>query len=162
MTNFFFEEYLKLKPGYQKLAELIYEWAQSKSVCDFGCGNGFLLYFLAGRGIEVSGVEGSNDALKFMDNSIRPRILIRDLTEPIEAGIHDLVISAEVAEHLPKRASATFVQNLANSAARSLYSHSPGPIRGICATNSAKALHLCATLRNPLLAIPNLVTFVHF
>ena len=116
----FFEEYLKLKPGYQKLAELIYEWAQPKSVCDFGCGNGFLLYFLAQRTIEVSGVEGSYDALKFMDNSIRPRILVRDLTKPIETSVHDLVISTEVAEHLPKRASETFVQNLANSAARSI------------------------------------------
>ena len=116
----FFEEYLKLKPGYQKLAELIYEWAQPTSVCDFGCGNGFLLYFLAQRGIEVSGVEGSDDALKFMDKSIRPRILVRDLTEPIETDVHDLVISTEVAEHLPKRSSATFVQNLANGAARSI------------------------------------------
>jgi len=94
--------------------------AQPKSVCDFGCGNGFLLHFLAQRGIEVSGVEGSSDALKFMDNSIRSRILVHDLTEPIETSVHDLVISTEVAEHLPKRAAATFVQNLASSAARSI------------------------------------------
>jgi hypothetical protein len=53
--------------------------------------NGYLLSYFAARGVQVTGIEGSNRA-------------------------HDLVVSTEVAEHLPKQASQTFVANVTNSA----------------------------------------------
>ncbi|HEV8370757.1 MAG TPA: class I SAM-dependent methyltransferase [Pyrinomonadaceae bacterium] len=116
----FYEDHVELKIAYQELADLIYETAHPRSACDFGCGNAYLLYFLAQKGVEVSGFEASNAALQFIDSSIRDRIKIHDLTEQIAAGAYDLVISTEVAEHLPKKAAPTFVKSIAQSATKKI------------------------------------------
>ena len=112
----FYDEHNELKPGYAKLADYIYGWAKPSSACDLGCGNGFLLYFLAQRGVEGFGVDGSPGVLEFVDQSLRGRIVVADLTARQDLGVHDLAISTEVAEHLPKCASRTFVDNIARSA----------------------------------------------
>lgn len=112
----FYEEHVKLKPAYQELAELIFKRFHPRSVCDFGCGNGFLIESLAQRGVDVSGIEGSKASLEFMDSDLRDRVSIRNLAEVIETGVHDLVISTEVAEHLPKKAAPVLVDNLTKSA----------------------------------------------
>src|SRR5690349_11269398 len=112
----FYEEHVKLKPAYQELAELIFTRFQPETICDFGCGNGFLIQFLAQRGVDVSGFEGSKASLDFMDSSVRDRVQIRNLAEAIETNVYDLVISTEVAEHLPKKASPVLVNNLTRSA----------------------------------------------
>lgn len=116
----FYEEHVKLKPAYQELAELIFARFHPTSVCDFGCGNGFLLHFLAQRGVDVAGVEGSKAALEFMDSSLRDRVQIRNLAEVIKTDVYDLVISTEVAEHLPKKAAPVLVSNLIGSASREI------------------------------------------
>lgn len=118
--QWFYEEHVKLKPAYYELAELIFTRFQPKSICDFGCGNGFLLQFLAARGVNVSGVEGSKASLDFMDSSIRNRVQIRNLAEVINTDVYDLVISTEVAEHLPRKASPVLVNNLTRSASRAI------------------------------------------
>ena len=116
----FYEEHVSLKPAYQELAELIFNRFHPKSVCDFGCGNGYLLQFLELKGVNVSGFEGAKASLNFMDSRLRERVLIKDLAEVIDAGVHDLVISTEVAEHIPKRASTVLVGNLTNSASQAI------------------------------------------
>lgn len=116
----FYEEHVKLKPAYEELAELIFTRFHPESVCDFGCGNGFLLHFLAQRGVDVSGVEGSKASLDFMDSSLRDRVQIRNLAEVIKTDVYDLVISTEVAEHLPKKSAPVLVNNLIRSASRAI------------------------------------------
>jgi SAM-dependent methyltransferase len=116
----FFENHVELRIAYQELADLIYETAHPGSACDFGCGNAYLLYFLAQKGVEVTGLEASDAALPFIDSSIRNRIQIHNLTKPIAAGSYDLVISTEVAEHLPKKAAPTFVKSIAQSATKNI------------------------------------------
>jgi SAM-dependent methyltransferase len=116
----FFQEHIKLKPAYQKLADIIFNRFRPRSVCDFGCGNGYLLQFLAEKGVDVSGIEGSEASLDFMDSRLRERVRIKDLTEIIDTDVHDLVISTEVAEHLPRKASTVLVHNLTNSASRAI------------------------------------------
>lgn len=118
--DLFFEEQKNLQPAYKELADIILEQFRPTSVCDFGCGNGFLLHFLAAKGIEVSGIEGSSAALRFIDPSIRSRVVIHDLTRPVYSGAYDLVISTEVAEHLPKKSSADFVQSLVRSSLKTI------------------------------------------
>ncbi|MDY6836615.1 MAG: methyltransferase domain-containing protein [Thermodesulfobacteriota bacterium] len=112
----FYEAHDELKPGYAKLADHIYDWAKPRSACDLGCGNGFLLYFLAQRGVEVFGVDGSPDVLDFVDQSLHGRVAVASLTSRQDFGVNDLAISTEVAEHLPKRASRAFVDNIVRSA----------------------------------------------
>ena len=116
----FFADQENLKSAYKELSEIIFQQFRPVSVCDFGCGNGFLLSYLAKKGVEASGVEGSSAALKFIDPTIRDRIVVHDLTQPIDTGLHDLVISTEVAEHLPKKAAAQFVQNLVRSSSKTI------------------------------------------
>lgn len=116
----FYEAHVKLKPAYQELADLIFARFHPESVCDFGCGNGFLLQFLAERGVKVSGIEGSKASLDFIDSSLRGRVSIRNLAESINTDVYELVISTEVAEHLPKRAAPVLVNNLTGSAARTI------------------------------------------
>ena len=116
----FYQEHVKLKPGYRDLAAIIFAKFHPESVCDFGCGNGFLIQFLAERGVEVSGFEGSAASLDQMEPALRERVRIKDLRQSIESDVHDLVISTEVAEHLPKKASGVLVQNLIRSASRAI------------------------------------------
>ena len=116
----FYEEHVELKSAYQELADLIFARFHPKSACDFGCGNGYLLQFLARRGVDVAGFEGSEAALHFIDSSVRDRIIIRNLSETINAPIHDLVISTEVAEHVPKKHAPVLVNNLTRSARNSI------------------------------------------
>ena len=116
----FYEEHIKLRSGYQELAAIIFARFHPESICDFGCGNGFLIQFLAQRGVDVSGVEGSKASLDFMDASVRDRVQIRNLAEAIETDVYDVVLSTEVAEHLPKKMSPVLVNNLTRSASRAI------------------------------------------
>jgi 2-polyprenyl-3-methyl-5-hydroxy-6-metoxy-1,4-benzoquinol methylase len=118
--DLFFEDQRYLQPAYKELADIIFEQFQPASVCDFGCGHGFLLCSLAEKGIPVSGIEGSSAALRFIDPAVRDRVVIHDLTKPIDAGTYDLVISTEVAEHLPKKSAADFVQSLAGNSSKTI------------------------------------------
>ncbi|MBP5976069.1 class I SAM-dependent methyltransferase [Brasilonema sp. CT11] len=115
--NIFYEEHLGLKSGYEKFAEIIFDQIDFKSVCDFGCGNGLLLKYLFDRGIqEIRGVDGSPFILNFVAPAIRDNISILDLKDDQDLGSYDLVISTEVAEHIPKTKSGAFVRNISRSA----------------------------------------------
>lgn len=118
--EFFYQEHVKLRSGYQELAEIVFAKFHPQSICDFGCGNGYLIQSLAEKGVEVCGFEGSQASLNLMENSLRERVLIRDLSVNIDTNVHDLVISTEVAEHIPKKASTVLVHNLTKSASRAI------------------------------------------
>jgi SAM-dependent methyltransferase len=112
----FYEDHLRLRPAYDVLASALDRWAHPASVCDFGCGNGYLLSYFAARGVCVTGVEGFSRAVAHVDVNIRDRVVVHDLAQSMSLPLHDLVVCTEVAEHLPKRASKSVVANLTNSA----------------------------------------------
>jgi SAM-dependent methyltransferase len=112
----FFEGHVGFQRAYAELANLLSDWAQPDSVCDLGCGNGYILSALAEQGVDVQGVDSSPSVLRFVDAGIRQRIAIRDLSQPQDLGRFDLVVSTEVAEHLPKRSARAFVGNVARHA----------------------------------------------
>lgn len=116
----FFQELVALKPGYQKLASQVADFFHPESVCDFGCGNGFVIESLASDGVRVTGIEGSAASLEFVNEILKDKILLLDLTKPQKVPACDLAISTEVAEHLPKKFSDTFVANIARSARKSI------------------------------------------
>lgn len=87
---------------------------QSTSFCDFGCGNGYYVDYLLKKGFHGIGIDGNEAGIKYKTN-----IFIEDLTLPIKLK-HDVSISLEVAEHLPKSAQETFMKNVCDSAQKSL------------------------------------------
>jgi SAM-dependent methyltransferase len=98
---------------YEAIAHWIWNNLRPRRVVDFGCGNAFILQTLRRLSpwIEVTGVDGSEAALAVAEPEIRPFLRLGDLTRRLELGIGlaDLVISTEVAEHLPPGAAETFV-----------------------------------------------------
>jgi tryptophanyl-tRNA synthetase len=85
-----------------------------KSFCDFGCGNGYYVDHLLRNDFHGIGIEGNLHGVAYLKN-----IFIDDLTKKLFLK-HDVSISLEVGEHLPKEAQETFMQNVCNSATRRL------------------------------------------
>ena len=123
----FYREHIALTDGYAKLADLIFDWAHPASACDLGCGNAFLLYFLAQKVVEVVGVGSSPDVLDFVDQSLPQRTKLADLTVPHDLGANDLAICTGVAEHIPKQASQALVDNITRSARKHVVFTAAGP-----------------------------------
>jgi SAM-dependent methyltransferase len=117
----FFELHVGHRQAYAEVADLLIDWARPESVCDLGCGNGYILSSLADRGVQVQGVDASESVLNFVDEGIRDRVFIRDLSKPQDLGRFDLAMSTGVAEHLPKRFAGAFVQNVAGCARQRVF-----------------------------------------
>jgi cytidyltransferase-like protein len=89
---------------------------------DVGCGNGALMLFLKELGLEVDGLDISEDAKKNAPKSISDRIQILDLTSYVEVSkTYNLVICREVLEHIPFIHYLTFVTNLCRLSNRYVY-----------------------------------------
>ena len=93
------------------IAESIVEIFDPRSVLDVGCGTGALLHELRRRDISVAGLEYSEEALKYCRER-NLNVIQFDLesdTNPFPLRTFDVVISIEVAEHLPERIADAFV-----------------------------------------------------
>lgn len=85
-----------------------------KTILDVGCGTGATLAAFAARGVDVTGLEHSNVALRYCRRR-GVKCLEYDLESPNPPPIgsrFDLVISMEVAEHLPQHVADRFVDVL--------------------------------------------------
>ena len=92
------------------------------SFLDVGCGNGALMLFLQELGVEVDGLDISDDAKKNAPKSISDRIQILDLTSHVEVTkTYNLVICREVLEHIPFINYLTFVTNLCRLSNKYVY-----------------------------------------
>jgi SAM-dependent methyltransferase len=109
--------YKKLQAGSlasaRAIVPLILEWMSPKSVVDVGCGVGGWLKCFKEAGVPtVLGLDGDyvpRDMLHITATEFVPA----DLSQPIGLDQKfDLVMSLEVAEHLPESASDQFVDNL--------------------------------------------------
>lgn len=95
------------------LVPLLLGLIDPKSVVDVGCGTGSWLRVFQEHGVEdvigVDGVHVSESTLHIP----RDKFIVADLTEPLELSRRfDLVLSLEVAEHLPPDCAAPFVDSL--------------------------------------------------
>ena len=92
---------------------LILEWVRPASVVDVGCGLGMWASSFSELGVEtVHGMDGHSVPTGELLIPEKDFITV-DLSKPVAATRHyDLVVSLEVAEHLPGGAAETFVQTL--------------------------------------------------
>lgn len=96
-----------------QIVPIVFELVRPKSVVDVGCGTGaWLARFREFGAKEILGIDGSwveKDMLLIP----KSQFLELDLSQPIEIGRKfDLVVSLEVAEHLPNGSAEAFVTSL--------------------------------------------------
>ncbi len=97
----------------RQIVPLLIEWIKPRSVIDVGCGSGEWLAEFYNNGVtDILGVDGP--WVDYSVLSIKKELFLQhDLTVPLT--LHrsfDLVISLEVAEHLPEQASEMFINGL--------------------------------------------------
>ena len=93
--------------------EHLFDLYRPESILDIGCGVGTWLQAAQSLGVkDILGVDGA-DAAHDVPRIDKSRILLMDLNQPISVGRRfDLVMSLEVAEHLPGSSARAFVDNL--------------------------------------------------
>jgi len=97
----------------REIVPLVVRFLRPESVVDVGCGTGAWLSVFKEQGIEdILGIDGDYVNL---DSILIPKEAFQsyDLTRPITINKNfDLVVSLEVAEHLPSNCAETFVESL--------------------------------------------------
>lgn len=112
----FYQGHLHRKEAYAELGQILSRFRTFDSAVDYGCGNAYLIEYLHGVGKKVAGYDGSNHILDFIASELRGHVSIRNLAAPFASDKYDLAISTEVAEHIPKNAADTFVENICSAA----------------------------------------------
>jgi hypothetical protein len=112
-ADFYAENQTGSKRSAKEVIPVVLELVQPKSVIDVGCGVGTCLSVLSELGVpDIFGVDGN-----WVDKRLLhiPQALFasHDLTRPLNIGKKfDLVVSLEVAEHLPAESAEGFVDSL--------------------------------------------------
>ncbi len=96
---------------YERVADVLYELVEPRSVVDVGCGPGAILARFAEKGVEIRGIEGSRHAIA--RSCVADRIVRANLQRGVpRIGRFELCICMEVAEHLPERSARDLVEGI--------------------------------------------------
>ncbi len=106
------------------IAERIAADIAPRRVLDAGCAMGFLVETLRERGIDARGIDLSDFAISQVHPPIQPFCRVGSITEDL-GGDYDLIVSIEVAEHMPTRAAEQAIANICAHTGDVLFSSSP-------------------------------------
>lgn len=126
---FFEEQRRESTASAREVVPLLLEIVKPRSVVDVGCGIGGWLSVFKEHGVtEVLGIDGE------WVTEYRPlpptEFVAHDLSQPLSLDRQfDLVVSLEVAEHLPETSANTFVQSLVSLGSTILFS-AAAPMQG--------------------------------
>lgn len=112
----FYQRLAGTRQSAEEILPVVFEFVQPGSIVDIGCGTGEWLAAAAQLGMnETLGVDGA----WVLDSKLaipRDKFLPHDIRSPLSLGRKfDLVISLEVAEHLPESNGRRFVQTLCDA-----------------------------------------------
>lgn len=96
----------------RRLAEILIEMYDPKTVADYGCATGLYLEPFANAGIEVIGYDNSDAALAL--TKLPGKVHKADLTKKQTLKETDLSISLEVLEHIPSRDAVKVAKTIAS------------------------------------------------
>lgn len=110
-TEPWFRKRFRYRSPYHRFTEAILEVFEPESVADVGCGMAWTVEFLRTR-LPCIGVEGTRTALALMKPEVRRLVHLADLARdrPLpQMADYELVVSFEVAEHIPEEHSERFL-----------------------------------------------------
>lgn len=93
-------------------------------VLDAGCAMGFLVETLRDRGVDAWGIDISAFAIEQVYAPVKPYCRVGSVTDDL-GGPWDLIVSIEVAEHMPIRDAETAIANMCARTNDVLFSSSP-------------------------------------
>lgn len=93
-------------------------------VLDAGCAMGFLVETLRERGVDARGIDLSEYAIDHVHPPVRPFCRVGSITDDL-GGDYDLIVSIEVAEHMPTRSAEAAIANICAHTSDVLFSSSP-------------------------------------
>jgi len=118
----------KYRPDYRVLAGSLLGHLSFQSMLDMGCAQGFLMEPLHERGIDVQGIEVSEDVLEYLPEPLSTRVEIGDFSEA--SGNYDLVCCVEVAEHIDPSRSRELISKLCTLSDQYIYFTAAPPGQG--------------------------------
>jgi len=119
----------KFRPAYERVAQILVDTLEFKSVLDVGSGQGFLIDALLPHGVDVYGMELSPESQRFMSNEARERTTIRDVLWDTPGRYYDLVCCVEVAEHILPEHSGILVHKVCELARGPVYFTAASPFQ---------------------------------
>jgi SAM-dependent methyltransferase len=101
------------------VADWIVDNLRPRRLIDVGCGSGLLMRALSDHGMDVFGVDVSEDAIRLVTRGKGLPAARFDLTmpgRPLPGIPYDVAVSCEVAEHLEAQHAERFVEHLTSAA----------------------------------------------
>jgi len=77
-------------------------------ILDVGCGNGAYTFYFRRFGCDVDGYDGNPHTMEITDGACG----VQDFAVPVKLRPRDLVVSLEVAEHIPADKEEVFIRNI--------------------------------------------------